>query len=224
MLPQIGAINQEFARQQIPLTQIGNQIRETRAPGIGAIQSGYLGQILSNLNLGNQLPEDVRQEAIRGALQGAAGSGFGLSNAGRGLVARDIGLTSTELGRQRRAEASRALQEIPYERPGVAITPMTALDLQQQQFDAENQQRAIEAAERSANRQAIIQSISQYAELGGSVVGSAFGSAFGTKGYGSILGKAMGGGSGGGSRISASPAMESGSIGNFNRGSSMLDF
>lgn len=201
LLPQMGAFNQQYAQQQLGLVPIENQIRGARfGQAINPLQEAYTSNILSNLNLGNALPEDVQQQAIRGALQGAAASGFGLSPGGRALAARDLGLTSLQVGQQRRDEALGALRAFPGERVKEAISPMTALDMERASIDEANFQRAKEAGLRNSNRQAIVQSISQYAELGGSVVGSAFGSAFGTKGWGeagSGILKGIGGGGGG---------------------------
>lgn len=209
LLPQIGAFNQQYAQQQLGLVPIENQIRAGRfGTAINPLQEAYTSNILNNLNLGNALPEDVQQQAIRGALQGSAASGFGLSPGGRALAARDLGLTSLQVGQQRRDEALGALRAFPGERVKEAMSPMTALGLERAQIDEANFQRAKEAGLRNANRQAIVSSISQYAELGGSVVGSAFGSAFGTKGWGEAgsgilkgiggaAGSAGGGGGGG---------------------------
>lgn len=202
LLPQIGAFNQQYAQQQLGLVPIENQIRAGRfGTAINPLQEAYTSNILSNLNLGNALPEDVQQQAIRGALQNSAASGFGLSPGGRALAARDLGLTSLQVGQQRRDEALGALRAFPGERVREAMSPMTALDMERASIDEANFQRAKEAGLRNANRQAIVSSISQYAELGGSVVGSAFGSAFGTKGWGeagSGILKGIGGGGAGG--------------------------
>ncbi len=202
LLPQIGSFNQAIAQQQLGLVPYENQIRGARfGQAINPLQEAYTSNVLSNLNLGNALPQDVQQEVLRGALQNSAASGFGLSPGGRALAARDLGLSSLDVGRQRREEALGALRAFPGERIQGTLSPTTALDLERASIDEANMRRAQEAGLRNANRAAIISSISQYAELGGSVIGSAFGSAFGTKGYGSALGgalKGLGGGSKGG--------------------------
>lgn len=201
LLPQIGAFNQAVGQQQVGLIPIEQQLRAGRfGSAINPLQEAYTNNILANLNLGSSLPQDLQQEVIRGALQGAAASGFGLSPGGRALVGRDLGLSSLEIGKQRRQEALSALQAFPGQRVEGQFSPVRALDLERASIDESNFRRAQEAGLRNANRAAIISSISQYAELGGSVVGSAFGSAFGTKGYGSAIGGALKGlgGSGGG--------------------------
>lgn len=194
LLPQIGSFNQQVAQQQLGLVPFENQIRSARfGQAINPLQEAYTANILSNLNLGNAIPEDVQQEAIRGALQGSAASGFGLSPGGRALVARDLGLTSMDIGRQRRGEALGALQAFPGERVQGALDPTSAIGLERASIDEANMRRAQEAGLRNSNRAAIISSISEYAKLGGAVLGTAVGSAFGTTGWGSSVGGIMGG-------------------------------
>lgn len=197
LIPQINQINESYAKGQVPLVDIENQIREKRfGPGISDLQKETVGSILGNLRMGSALPDELRRDVIRSALQGNVASGFNLTPGGRALVARDIGTTGEALGRSRRAEAMGALQAFPGEKIGQALTPLTALELERGRIQEENSKRAYEAEARAANRRAVISSISQYAELGGSVIGSAAGSAFGTKGWGSALGGIMGGGGG----------------------------
>lgn len=200
LLPQIGAFNLAAAQQQAGLVPIENQIRGLRyGEAINPLQATYTQNILDNLNMGNQLPDDVQQQVIQNALQGSAASGFGLSPGGRALVGRDLGLTSLDIGGQRRNEALNALKAFPGERIQPALSPMTALDLEQQSIDVANQRRAQEAGVRNSNRMAVMSSLAQYAELGGSVFGSAVGSAFGTKGIGTGFSSILSGlGKGGG--------------------------
>lgn len=198
LLPQIGSFNQAIAQQQLGMVPFENQIRAARfGSAINPLQEAYTSNVLSNLNLGGQLPQDVQQQAIQGALQGAAASGFGLSPGGRALVARDLGLTSLDLGRQRRGEALQALQAFPGERIQGQLSPTTALDLERASIDEANMRRAQEAALRNANRAAIISSLKSYAETGGAVIGEVIGHAFGTSEIGS--GFSLGGGGAGSS-------------------------
>lgn len=210
LLPQIGAFNQAAGQQELGLIPIEQQLRAGRfGSAINPLQEAYTANILSNLNLGSTLPEDLQQEVIRGALQGAASSGFGLSPGGRALVGRDLGLSSLEIGRQRRSEALNALQAFPGQRIQGQLTPMTAMDLERRSIDEANFRRAQEAGLRNANRAAIISSISEYAKLGGAVIGTAVGSAFGTTGMGSSLTGVLGGlGGGGGAAYGAGAGMQ----------------
>lgn len=194
LLPQIGAFNAAVGQQQVGLIPIEQQLRGGRfGQAINPLQEAYTSGILSNLNLGNALPADLQQEVLRGALQNSAASGFGLSPGGRGLVARDLGLSSLDIGKQRRGEAFSALQAFGPQAIEGQLTPTTALDLERRSIDEGNMRRQAEASNRNANRAAIISSLSQYAELGGSVFGSAVGSAFGTKGMGSGFSSILGG-------------------------------
>jgi len=67
-------------------------------------------KILADLNLGGQLDSDTQSAVVRGALAGAGGSGVIGSAAGRGLVARDLGLTSLQLRTARQQAALQAGQ------------------------------------------------------------------------------------------------------------------
>lgn len=205
LLPQIGSFNQQVAQQQLGLIPIQNQMRGALyGQAINPLQSTYTQSILDNLNLGNQLPADVQQQVIQNALQGSAASGFGLSPGGRGLVGRDLGLSSLQIGGQRRAEALGALNSFRAPELQGQLSPTTALDMQMNELQSQNFKSAQDASLRNANRAAIISSLSQYAELGGSVFGSAVGSAFGTKGMGSGFSAILGGlGKGGAGRFSA---------------------
>lgn len=205
LLPQIGSFNQAVAQQQLALVPFENQIRAGRfGSAINPLQEAYTSNVLNNLNLGNALPEDLKQQVLRDSLQTSAASGFGLSPGGRALTLRDFGLNALELGRQRRGEALGALRAFPGERVQGTFNPTSALDLERRSIDEGNMRRAQEAGLRNSNRAAIISSISQYAELAGSVAGSAAGSAFGTKSWGSGVGSILGGMGGGGGAATTS--------------------
>jgi len=62
-------------------------------------------RILGQLNLGGKLDAETQSAAMRGALQGAGTAGIAGSGAGRGLAARDLGLTSLALQNQRQQAA-----------------------------------------------------------------------------------------------------------------------
>lgn len=65
-------------------------------------------KILSDLNLGGTLGAETQSAVVRGALSGAGRSGVIGSEAGRGLVARDLGLTSLQLQQARQQAALNA--------------------------------------------------------------------------------------------------------------------
>jgi len=66
--------------------------------------------ILADLGLGGQLDADTQSAVMRGALAGAGRAGIGGSEAGRGLVARDLGLTSMQVRNARQQAALQAGQ------------------------------------------------------------------------------------------------------------------
>lgn len=61
--------------------------------------------ILENLKLGGTLGRDVQQQAVKAALEKGGAAGISGSGAVRGLVARDLGLTSLGLLQQRQNQA-----------------------------------------------------------------------------------------------------------------------
>ena len=63
------------------------------------------GRILSNLRMGGNLDPETQNAAARNALQTGGAAGISGSGAGRGLVARDLGLTSLQLRTQREQQA-----------------------------------------------------------------------------------------------------------------------
>lgn len=65
-------------------------------------------KILADLNLGGELSAETQSAVVRGALSGAGRSGVIGSEAGRGLVARDLGLTSLQLQQARQNAALNA--------------------------------------------------------------------------------------------------------------------
>lgn len=64
--------------------------------------------ILNQLKLGGKLDPETQNAVVRGALQAGGTAGITGSGAGRGLVARDLGLTSLNLLNQRQQAAQQA--------------------------------------------------------------------------------------------------------------------
>lgn len=117
------ATTQQFLQQLDPSGTYAKQREQAVAQLLGFSQGGaqptYKGselfqsaadRILADLNLGGQLSADTQNAVVRGALQGAGGSGTLGSEAGRGLVARDLGLTSLQLQQARQNAALQAGQ------------------------------------------------------------------------------------------------------------------
>lgn len=86
-------------------------------PNIASLRTATTKSILDELNLGGTLGPELQEQVVRNALEGASSSGFGspvgLSSGGRGLVARDLGLTSLDLAQSRRGEALGAVRSSP---------------------------------------------------------------------------------------------------------------
>lgn len=100
--PGVIAYNQALAPG---LTDVQLGVTNQLDPNILANLRGANASILDQLNLGSSLPADLQNQVITNALEGAAASGFGVGVGGRGLVARDLGLTSLDLIRQRQQDA-----------------------------------------------------------------------------------------------------------------------
>lgn len=67
-----------------------------------------MSSILQSLNRGGKLDADAQAQAVQAALQKGGAAGISGSGAGRGLVARDLGLTAMQVlqGRQNQAAAA----------------------------------------------------------------------------------------------------------------------
>lgn len=117
------AATQQFLTQLDPTGAYAKQREKAVADLLGFTAGGaqptYKGselfqsaadRILADLNLGGQLSADTQSAVVRGALSGAGASGVLGSEAGRGLVARDLGLTSLQLQQARQQAALQAGQ------------------------------------------------------------------------------------------------------------------
>lgn len=87
------------------LTDVQLGVANQLDPSILANFRGANKSILDQLNLGGTLGEELQNDVITNALEGNAASGFGVGVGGRGLVARDLGLTSLDLLRRRQQDA-----------------------------------------------------------------------------------------------------------------------
>lgn len=91
------------------LSQLGQS--KVNVDGLGSGSSNPLleaatSRVMARLGLGGRLDADTQNAVTRGALAGAGTSGIAGSGAARGLVARDLGLTSLQLENQRTNDAS----------------------------------------------------------------------------------------------------------------------
>lgn len=94
--------------QNALLGQAGSPITDPNSAVNNPLTVGSLNSILQSLNKGGQLDPDVQAQAAQAALQGAGTAGISGSGAGRGLVARDLGLTSLQLLQSRQNQALQA--------------------------------------------------------------------------------------------------------------------
>lgn len=194
LLPQVGQYNMGLVNATIPSQLAAETLYDPNAATLRAATSK---SILDNLNLGGNLGDELQNQVITNALEGNAATGFGVGQGGRGLVARDLGLTSLDLARQRRAEASGAVGR---------QTPLNNLFQPSRGFDvgtiAQSLQAEQAAKDEFANLQEDIrrQNFSSLINTGGRILGTAAGAVFGG-GVGAQLGGQIGGSLFTGSRV-----------------------
>lgn len=80
--------------------------------GTNSLLEESASRILNNLRLGGALGADVQAQAVKAALEKGGAAGISGSGAVRGLVARDLGLTSLGLEQQRIQQAQDAGQRM----------------------------------------------------------------------------------------------------------------
>lgn len=96
-----------FQARNALLGGMGSPIADSSVSSNPLLQSSA-DRIMGQLNLGGKLDAETQSAAMRGALQGAGTAGIAGSGAGRGLAARDLGLTSLALQNQRTQAAQGA--------------------------------------------------------------------------------------------------------------------
>lgn len=89
------------------LTSIGNPVANSSVSTNPLLQAATE-SIMGQLKLGGTLGKDVQAQAMQAALEKGGAAGISGSGAGRGLVARDLGLTSLGLLQQRQQAAQAA--------------------------------------------------------------------------------------------------------------------
>lgn len=169
--------------------KLNRQIENIYDPQQGALREATTQSILSELGLGGQIPADVQQQVIQNALQGNAASGFGISSGGRGLVARDLGLTGMDILNQRIGRAASYTRSAP--RPGELYNPQTAYtpsdyaNLGINEANVNNERLASEFARKEGNKIAMFNT---FGRVAGGVIGGVFGGA-----PGAMMGSQVGG-------------------------------
>lgn len=79
-----------------------------RQRGVSTLTRSAADQILADLGLGGALDAETQAQVMRGALAKGGAAGIMGSDAGRGLLARDLGLTSIQLRNARQQAALQA--------------------------------------------------------------------------------------------------------------------
>lgn len=202
------------------------------APGLVDVQLGVANQldpsilanfrganksILDQLNLGGSLDQELQNQVITNALEGNAATGFGVGNGGRGLVARDLGLTSMDLLRRRQQDAlgagttgmgvsNRLYDPLAYSQMGLGAASGIAQNIQQVQAAQDEAANMAEDIRR--------QNFSSLLNTGGRIAGTVAGGIFGGPG-GAMLGGSIGGSLIQGSRVGGRPQAQQGGGGGF---------
>lgn len=213
--PGLVAFNQALAPG---LTDVQLGVSNQLDPSILGNLRGANRSILDQLNLGSALGQELQEDVIRNALEGVTSSGFGgrnLSEAGTGLVARDLGITGLDLLRRRQQDALSAGQQ------GTELAQSFYDPLQYTQMgaimakDIGQDIRGIQAAkDELANLTEDIrrQNFSSLLNTGGRIAGSVIGGI-----YGGPMGAQVGGKIGGsfisGSRVAGQQTPQAGSGG-----------
>lgn len=195
--PQIAGATVAYNQALAPgLFQTQLDVERMFDPNQARLRQATTQSILDQLALGSAIPADVQDQVIRNALEGSAASGFGVTPGGRGLVARDLGLTSLDLLNQRIGTAMQATRSAPlpgqlFQPQGIGITPGDVADLVLGNARAQNEYNTFRSQVEAQNRTNLW---AQPLNL----AASAYGSYTGAKAVGGISNAAMGSGGGGG--------------------------
>lgn len=218
-VPGVLAYNQALAPG---LTGIQLGVEKQFDPNVANLRAATSQSILDQLNLGTALPADLQQQVIQNALEGSAASGFGVGQGGRGLVARDLGLTGLDLLNQRQGTAAGYVRSSPslsslYQPQGFLDPTTIASDIRNRE-SAMQQYANAQEAERQAGFANLLKT---GLTIAGTVAGGFFGSAAGPLGtiggatVGAGLGNAVGGFLGGSNSGGGMSGFNPGSILNF---------
>lgn len=171
------------------------EIENIYDPNAGALREATTAKVLADLNLGGALPADVQQAITRNSLQGASSSGLGFSPAARSLTARDLGLTSLDLGERRTNRAQSLSGQLGQGFRGflndslsggsMFMTPSQLLNANIRGAEDANRSETYEKGLQSENNAAIAESIKR---IVGEIIGSIM-----TGGATSAMGGASGG-------------------------------
>jgi hypothetical protein len=146
-----------------------------KQPALNQTRQAYPQQVLNDLNLGGQLRSDTQDQVVNAALHQASNSGIVDSNAGRGLVAQDLGLTSESLRQQRMDRAGNMLKSEPLEYLGLTGGQLGSVYVDDRVRDFQNRKDKAQASQADlqnniALTQAAGQVAAQWATAGASLI------------------------------------------------------
>lgn len=207
--PGLLAFNQALAPG---LTDVQLGVTNQLDPSILSNLRGANKSILDQLNLGGALDQELQNQVITNALEGNAATGFGVGTGGRGLVARDLGLTSLDLIRRRQQDAlaagtsgmglsNRLYDPKFYTELGAQQAGAIAGDIQQVQAAKDELANLTEDIRR--------QNFSSLINTGGRILGTVAGGVFGGA-AGAQIGGSIGGSLAKGSRVGGGSASSGG--------------
>lgn len=191
------------------LTDVQLGVANQLDPSILANFRGANKSILDQLNLGGTLDQELQNQVITNALEGNAATGFGVGVGGRGLVARDLGLTSMDLLRRRQQDAlasgtsgmgvSKGLYDpLAYSQLGLGVASGIAENIQQVQAAKDEATNMAEDIRR--------QNFSSLLNTGGRIMGGIIGGIAGSGNPMAIqAGQSIGGSVFAGSRVGGRP-------------------
>lgn len=175
------------------LARQGKASEDSVNPYAGQLEQATTKSILDQLNLGGELPDEIKQQVQRSALGSGISSGLGVSPAGRGLVARDLGLTGLDLLNQR---INRAAAYTPtavnlanrYFMPSQPFNPANVTGQLEEQNQAEQERAAEEFYNKKSN---FANMLNTGGRLIGTVAGGVFGGPMGAQMGGQIGGSLL---------------------------------
>lgn len=109
-----------------------------KVPGQGALRQNTPNAINSELALGGDLRNDTKDLITQQALNGTSASGVINSFNGRGLVAKDIGITSEDLRQKRVSNATTYMANNPLEYIGLTAGQMGSIFVDDKVRDFQN--------------------------------------------------------------------------------------
>lgn len=138
--------------------KIASSIEDMFDPRVAALRHLATDTAYKDLQDPYAIPADVQNEVIRKTLERTGP--MGAMQAGRNLVAADLGLTSLDLFNNRLNRAMQIVRSSPswsnLFQPDRSLSPATGLQLELNQQDEQNQQNVFLAELESANNQSLI--------------------------------------------------------------------